>query len=88
MMQNGYIRKREVQDYMVAGICAAIANGQLTKIDKELFTAEDFIPKKIKEFTEAEEEEMLDARQELARLAVERSERFDRGVITEEYGRH
>lgn len=86
MMQNGYLRRQEVETYTVAGIVAAIANGSLTKTNKELWVAEDFIPKKIKEFTEAEEEEMLRARQELARKAFENSERFDRGVKIEDYG--
>ena len=90
MMQNGYFRRKELQTYTVGGVLAAIANGQLQKKDgsKDPFTAEDFIPKKVKEFTKSEEEEMLAARHELATKAFENSEKFDRGVKIEEYGRH
>lgn len=89
-MQKGYLRNREVQDYKIAGVVAAIANGKLTRKDgtNDMFTIEDFLAKKTKEFTELEKDEMLRERQELAQKALDNSRRFDTGVTFEDYGGH
>ena len=78
-MVRGYHRRAEFAAYKDANILAAIYNTIPRKKGSQPYTADDFLAKK--QQSRRGDDLTIEQRQELARQAVEKAKRFEKGVI-------
>lgn len=76
-MVRGFYRRLERDQYDKGNVLAAIYNTIPKRKGSKGYTADDFIPKKPGKSSAIS----LEDRHELAKEALERSERFDRGGV-------